>query len=393
MKEYTEELYKKDPSISIEFQEKAYTQEPLVMKSEVRKALQEITGNTANGVDELPIELIKAAGEAAITALTTLCQQIWISNLWPQEWRRSIYLPLPKKGDLRLCTNYRTIALIPHASKILLKIIQSRLATYFEREMSEEQAGFRKGRGTRDQISNIRWILERAMEYGKIVFMCFIGYNKAFDCVDHRRLWNTLRSMGVPEHLIILIKSLYTKQEAAVRTEYGNTEWFEVSKGVRQGCILSPYLFNMYGEYILRRVGFEEDKGIKVGGRTINNLRYADHTTILAEDKEDLKNLLKKIKEESEKAGLMLNLKKTKIMTTGTLNEFILDGTGIEIINCYTFLGTVITRDGYDHKEINRRLSMGRMAMTKLEKILKDRDVTEVTKIRTAETIIFPIVT
>src|SRR5215467_9204708 len=193
------------------------------------------------------------------------------------------------------------------------------------------------------------------MEYGKTVFMCFIDYNKAFDCVEHSRLWNTLRSMGVPEHLIILIKSLYTKQEAAVRTEYGNIDWFEVSKGVRQGCILSPYLFNMYGEYILRRVGFEEDKGIKVGGRTINNLRCADDTTILAEDKEDLKNLLKKIKEESEKAGLMLNLKKTKIMTTGTLNEFILDGTEIEIINRYTFLDTVITRDGYEYKEINRR--------------------------------------
>jgi hypothetical protein len=187
--------------------------------------------------------------------------------------------------------------------------------------MSEEQAGFRKGRGTRDQIANIRWILERALEYGKTIFMCFIDYSKAFDCVDHSRLWNTLRSMGVPEHLIVLIKSLCTKQEAAVRTEYGNREWFEVRKGVRQGCLLSPYLFNLYSEYILRRVGFEDDNGIKVEGRTtsINNLRYADDTTILAEDKEDLKKLLKQLKEESEKAGLMLNVTKTKIITE-TLN-------------------------------------------------------------------------
>jgi hypothetical protein len=195
-----------------------------------------------------------------------------------------------EKGDLRLYSKYRTIALIPHASKILLKIIQGRLATYIEREMSEEQTGFRKGRGTTDQIANIRWILERAMEYGKTIFMCFIDYSKAFDCVHHSRLWNTLRSMGMPEHIIVLINSLYTKQEAAVRMEYGNTEWFEVRKGVRQRYILSPYLFNLYSEYILRRVGFEDDKGIKVGGETINNLRYADDTTILAEDKEDLKN-------------------------------------------------------------------------------------------------------
>ena len=112
------------------------------------------------------------------------------------------------------------------------------------------------------------------MEYGKTIFMCFIDYSKAFDCVDHSRLRNTLRNMGVPEYLIALIKSLYTNQEAAVKTEYGNTEWSEVGKGVRQVCILSPYLFNMYSEYIFRRVGFEDNIGIKIGGRTINNLRY-----------------------------------------------------------------------------------------------------------------------
>jgi hypothetical protein len=165
-----------------------------------------------------------------------------------------------------LCSNYRTITFIPHARKIILRIIQGRLATYIEREISDEKAGFRKDRGTRDQIANIRWILERAMEYGKTVFMCFIDYSKAFDCVDHSRLWNTLRSMGVPARLIALIKSLYTNQEAAVKTEYGNTEWFEVGKGGRQVCILSRYLFDMYSEYILRMVGFEGNIGIKLEG-------------------------------------------------------------------------------------------------------------------------------
>ena len=197
----------------------------------------------------------------------------------------------------------------------------------------------------------------------------------------------------MPEHLIVLIKSLYMKQEAAVRTEYGNTEWFEVGKGFRQGCILSPYLFNLYSEYILRRVGFEDNIEIKVGGRTINDLRYVEDATVFAEDKEDMRKLLKNLKEENEKVRLMLNLKKTKIMTTETLNEFILDGTEMEIINCYIFLGYIITRDGYNYKEINRGLSIGRMAMTKLEKIMKDRDVKKATKIKIAETIIFPTVT
>jgi hypothetical protein len=147
-----------------------------------------------------------------------------------------------EKCDLRLCSNYRTIALIPHASKIMLRVIQGRLATYIEREISEEKAGFRKGRGTRDQTVNIRWILERAMEYGKTTFMSFIDYGKAFDCVNYSRLWNTLRSVGVPEHLIALVKSLYTKQEAAVKTEYGNIKWFEVGKGVQEGVYPVPLL-------------------------------------------------------------------------------------------------------------------------------------------------------
>jgi hypothetical protein len=197
----------------------------------------------------------------------------------------------------------------------------------------------------------------------------------------------------VPEHLIALIRRLYANQEAAVRTEYGDTEWFAVIKGVRQECILSPYLFNMYSEYIVRKVGFEDNIGLKIGGRTINNLRYADDTTILVEKRAVMETLLKKLKEESEIAGLSLNLKKTKIVTTGTLNDFVLDGTEIEMTSYHTFLGFIITRDGYDNKEINRRLSIGRTAMAKLEKMMKDRDITKATKIKIAETTIFPILT
>jgi hypothetical protein len=183
--------------------------------------------------------------------------------------------------------------------------------------MAEEQAGFRKGKGTRDQIANMRWIIEKGTEYGKTIFICFIDYSKAFDCVDHSRLWDTLRSMGKPEHMTVLLKNLYINQEATVRTEHGNTDWFEVGKGVRQGCILSPYLFNLYSKYIMRRVGLEDEKGIRIGGRNSNNLRYVDNTTILVEGKRDLEKMLKKLKVESEKPGMRLNLKKTRIMTTG----------------------------------------------------------------------------
>ena len=152
------------------------------------------------------------------------------------------------------------------------------------------QAGFRKGRGTRDQIANIRWIIEKAREFQKNIYFCFIDSAKAFDCVDHNQLWKILKEMGIPDHLTCLLRNLYAGQEATVRTGHGTTNWFQIGKGVRQGCILSPCLFNLYAEYIMRNAGLEETQaGIKIAGRNINNLRYADDTTLMAESEKQLK--------------------------------------------------------------------------------------------------------
>ena len=146
--------------------------------------------------------------------LTAICQQIWIKRIWPKQWKESIYVPIPKKGDPRICSNNRTIAQISHASKVMLKVIQHRLDMYMKQEIAIEQAGFTKGRGRRDQISNLRWIMERSTEYQRPIYMCFIDYSKAFDCVDHPTLWNMMEEMGVPEHMVQVIRSLYTNQEA-----------------------------------------------------------------------------------------------------------------------------------------------------------------------------------
>ena len=163
-------------------------------------------------------------------------------------------------------------------------------------------SGFGKGRGTRDQIANICWIIEKAREFQKNTNFCFIDYAKAFDCVDHNKLWKILKEMGIPDHLTCLLRNLYAGQEAIVRTGHGTTDWFNIGKGGRQGCILSPCLFNLYAEYIMRNAGLEEAQaGIKIVGRNISILRYADDTTLMAESKEELKSLLMKVKEESEK--------------------------------------------------------------------------------------------
>ena len=172
------------------------------------------------------------------------------------------------------------------------------------RELPDVQDGFRKGRGTRDQIANILWIMEKAREFQRNIYFCFID----FDCVYHNKLWKILKQMGIPDHLTCLLRNLYAVQEATVRTGHETTDWFQIGKGVHQGYILSPYLFHLYAEYIMRNIGLEEAQaGIKTAGRNINNLRYADDPTLTAE--RELKSLL--MKKESEKVGLNLNIQKT----------------------------------------------------------------------------------
>ena len=185
------------------------------------------------------------------------------------------------------------------------------------RELPDVQAGFRKGKGTREQMADICWIMEKAREFQKSIYFCFIDYAKDFDCVDHNKLWKILRETGIPEHPTSLLRNLYAGQEATVRSGHGTTDWFQIGKGARQGCILSPCLFNLYAEHIMRNAGLEETQaGIKIAGTNISNLRYADDTIIMAESEEEIKCLLMKVKEESEKVGLKLNIQKTKIMAS-----------------------------------------------------------------------------
>ena len=181
--------------------------------------------------------------------------------------------------------------------------------------------------------------MEKAREFQKNIYFCFIDYDKAFDCVDHNKLWKILKEMGILDHLTCLLRNLYASQEATVRTGHGTTDWFQIGKGIHQGCILSPCLFNLYAEYIMKNAGLEEAQaGIKVAGRNINNLRYADDTTLMAESEEGLRRLLMKVKEESENFGLKLNMQKMKIMASGLITSWKIDGETVEIsVRLYFF--------------------------------------------------------
>ena len=172
-------------------------------------ALESITTNKASGGDGIPGELFQILDNDAVKVLHSICQHIWKTQRWPQDWKRSVFIPIPKKGNATECSNYRTIALISHASKIMLKILKARLQQYMNCELPDVQAGFRKGRGTRDQIANILWIMEKARELQKNIYFCFTDYAKAFDCVDHNKLWEILKEMGIPDHLACLLRNLY----------------------------------------------------------------------------------------------------------------------------------------------------------------------------------------
>ena len=235
--------------------------------------------------------------------------------------------------------------------------------------------------------------MEKAREVQENIYFYFIDYAKAFDCVDHKKLWKILKVMGIPDHLTCLLRNLYAGQEATVRTGHGTTDWFQIRKGVRQGCTLSPCLFNLYAEYIMRNARLDKAQaGIKIARRNINTLRYADDTTLMAESKEELKSLLMKVKEKSEKSGVKLNIQKMKIMESGPITSWQIGGETMETVRDFIFLGSKITADGDCSHEIKRHLLLGRKAMTKLDCILKSRDITLSTKVHLVKATVFPVV-
>src|SRR6218665_3358344 len=199
-----------------------------------------------------------------------------------------------------------------------------------------------------------------------------------------------LLEMGIPKHLIQLLKGLYENQSAVIRTEFGDTDRFKIKKGVWQGCILSPFLFDLYAERIMRKAEMEEAKeGVKIAGKTLNNFKYADDTTLMAGKKADLTKLIRRLKRESEKTGLYFNIKKTKIVTTANWDIFEIDGGEIELVTSFTFLGSVVEREGRCDNEIKRRVAIGKATMIGLEKLWRDKHMSIDTKKRIVRTLIF----
>ena len=283
---------------------------PEIMQFEVKQALKHMNGGKAPGPDE--IEMIQTAGELATEKITRLCNMIYDTGYIPEDLRRSVFIAIPKKPKAMECKDHRTISLMSHVTKILLKVILARIEKRAETEIAEEQYGFRKGRGTREAIFNLRILCERAIEVNKDLYLAFIDYEKAFDRVKHEDLIHILMQIGLDGKDVRIIRNLYWDQEAAMQVSGELTDWKEIRRGVRQGYGLSPTLFGLYSEIILRNI--EDLVGVKVGGRNVNNIRYADDTVVIAESEEELQNIIGNVGRYSEERGLKMNAKKTKVM-------------------------------------------------------------------------------
>ncbi|KAL0879221.1 hypothetical protein ABMA27_003004 [Loxostege sticticalis] len=394
-KEYCQSLFEDPQSQCFASTEPANEElEPDILKTEVRAAIKHLKNGKAVGRDSIPIETIKASGEYGVQIFQKLCNKIWRTSTWPHDWAHSVFVPLHKKGSTRSCSNYRLIALISHASKILLHILNERLKSYLSKEIAPEQAGFVKGKGTREQILTVRQIIEKAREFNKPTYICFVDFSKAFDSVQWPKLWNTLLEMGTPKHLVHLIRNLYEKGTASVRTDEVLSGQFHPSAGVRQGCIVSPLLFNIYTELIMRITLDEWTDGISIGGLKISNLRYADDTTLFATSIDHMQELLKRMEAVSLEFGLKINRSKTKVMIVDRANDNSPEVKHIancEVVQSYVYLGALISKNGGCIDEVKRRMAITRSTMSKLQKVWKNRNITKATKTRLVRSLIFPV--
>ena len=231
----------------------------------------------------------------------------------PEDFCKSVFIPIPKVARTTECKQFRTISLISHAAKVLLTVIHNRIKPTVEEHLSEDQYGFRRGRGTRECIFSLRILCERALEMQQNMYVCFVDFEKAFDRVRHNKLVQILLNIGIDINDIRIIKTLYWTQEAAVRIGNGLSNWCKVRRGVRQGCVLSPLLYNLYSEMLMREVIRDED-GININGTGVSNIRYADDTAFIARSPEELQGFLDRLQTRGAKYGLHINVGKTRVM-------------------------------------------------------------------------------
>jgi len=390
--EYIEELFHdtRGPPPAIE----NIVEGPTILKEEVEHALSKMKLGKATGPDRIPAEVFLALDDLGITEITKLMNIIYDSGEIPVDMKRSIFIALPKKPGTTDCEQHRTISLMSHLTKVLLRIIMKRVRNKLDPEISETQFGFVPDSGTRNAIFTLQTLMERSIEVQRDLYLCFIDYSKAFDRVKHEELFKILKQLNLDGKDLRILQNLYWEQEAALRVENEYSEFKPICRGVRQGCVLSPDLFNIYSEMILRKIS--DYDGVKVNGHNINNLRYADDTVLIADSEKQLQKILSVVSKESKKRGLDLNAKKTECMVVSKKEQIPAcnincEGEKIKQVDKFKYLGFMVTPDGRCDTEIQKRIAIAKNTFNKMSSLLKNRNISMDTKMRIIKSYVWSV--
>lgn len=364
--------------------------EPEFLQSEVEKAIKSQKMEKAPGPDKIPNEMLRGTIDELVPILTKMFNQILRSGYIPAQWEISYIILLHKKGARDDIGNYRPISLLSNVYKIFAKIILGRITARLDENQPMEQAGFRRNFSTIDHIHTLKQIMERYSEFNKTLYVAFIDYAKAFDCISHKSIWESLHRQGIPELYTNLIKSIYANTKAKIQLEALGKE-FQIQRGVRQGDPLSPKLFSAVLENVFRNLDWEH-LGLNIDGRKLNHLRFADDLVLLEESPKKLQEMIRTLNTESAKVGLKMNITKTKLMTNSKMEPIDVEEQQLEYVDEYCYLGQIISPINQTTKEINKRIASGWRRYWSLKEIVKSKVHNMSTKRKVFNTCILPCI-
>ena len=353
-------------------------------KAEIRKAIVTLKNGKAAGPDNIPAEAIKADTETAVI-LHSLFSKIWEKEEVPAQWKEGLVIKLPKKGDLRDCSNYRGIMLLSVPGKVLNRILLERMKEAVDPKLRDQQAGFRKNRSCADQIASLRIIVEQSLEWNSPLYVNFIDYEKAFDSVDRETLWKLLRHYGVPQKIISLIRCTYQEMSSRIAHAGQLSDSFEVKTGVRQGCLLSPFLFLLVIDWIMKNTTMDRRNGIQWRLWTqLDDLDFADDLALLSHNHSQMQDKTTHLEATSAGTGLKINRKKTELMKINTTanTPITVSGEPIREVESFVYLGSVVDKQGGTDRDVTARIGKARGAFVMLKNIWASKQISMVTKIR-----------
>ena len=378
---FKEVLNQPTPSRVFDFEHETMQPELLVStddisENEVEDAVKRLKNGKAAGDDHIAAELLKHGGRIVIQELTKLLNQCWREQKVPHDWRNGVIVKLPKKGSLSECNNWRGVTLLSIPGKVLSSVLLYRLRDAVDERLRENQAGFRKSRSCCEQIFTIRNIIEQCVEFQQEVHINFVDFKKAFDSVHRDSLWKIVATYGIPERFINIMKDVYRNSSCCVKMQEGNTEYFNIETGVRQGCILSPFLFTLVIDFIMRKAVDGSGHGIRwQQDLVLADLDFADDIALMSESGHSLQELTHNLEEYASQFGLRINSGKTKVMSIDTRNnnrtQIVVGDSPVESVDNFTYLGSVLARDGGAERDIAIRVGKATGIFRKMNRIWK----------------------